>query len=213
MIDFVLISQGLLARSKQILPVVRLPTEPYRSTWTLEESCVFTEESEEVRSPVDLRHWCIRVVSQDVCILWPLKFVEKLRPQHYVEIFPDSSHDFIHSKLPKWQKKPTKNKSDMTNDESEYEKPKEWRNRRGSSLAVRISSWFLVVCIIFKDSINVLFGRQVEKLKAFRRIYVKQVSKLLVNMWDNKKLEPVFVWWSGPSHPPARASAPLEFLL
>lgn len=52
-----------------------------------------------MRGAVDLRHGCVRVVGQDVRVLRPLKFVEKLRSQHDVEIFPDASDDLVNSKL------------------------------------------------------------------------------------------------------------------
>lgn len=60
---------------------------------------MFTEESEEVRSAVDLRHGRLGVVGQDVRVLRPFKFVEQLRPEHDVEIFPDTSDDLVNSKL------------------------------------------------------------------------------------------------------------------
>lgn len=60
---------------------------------------LFTEESEKVRSAVDLRHGRLRMVCQDVRVLRPLKFVEKLRSEHDVEIFPDTSDDLVYSKF------------------------------------------------------------------------------------------------------------------
>lgn len=57
-----------------------------------------------MRSAVDLRHRCVWVVGQDVRVLWPLKFVKKLRPQHNIEIFPDAGNHLIHGKLPEEKK-------------------------------------------------------------------------------------------------------------
>lgn len=62
-------------------------------------SSSFTEESEEVRSAVDLRHGRLGVVCQNVRVLRPLEFVEQLRSEHDVEIFPHAGDDLVNSKL------------------------------------------------------------------------------------------------------------------
>lgn len=59
-----------------------------------------TEQSQEVRRPVHLRHGRVRVVREDLRILRPLEFVEQLSAQHHIEVLLYPGHHLVHSVLP-----------------------------------------------------------------------------------------------------------------
>lgn len=50
--------------------------------------------------PIDLRHGCIWMVCEDLCILRPLKLIEKLSAQHHIEVLSDSSNHLVHGVFP-----------------------------------------------------------------------------------------------------------------
>lgn len=75
------------------------------SGYTVYVSRVPTKQTQQVRCSIHLRHRHIRVFSQDLGVLRPLKLVKQLSAQHDVEVLPDPCHHFTHSVFPKQTEK------------------------------------------------------------------------------------------------------------
>lgn len=59
-----------------------------------------TEQAQQVRRAVHLRHGRVRALAQDLGVLRPLELVQQLSAQHHVEVLSNARHHFIHCVLP-----------------------------------------------------------------------------------------------------------------
>lgn len=90
--------------NKPTHPHTPQPTTPTHHPPHPTKAAPLTKEADEVDEAVDVASLLVLVLLEDVGVLWPLKLVQELCPEHYVEVLAQAGHHLLHGALPGWMR-------------------------------------------------------------------------------------------------------------